>query len=165
MGSSYETVLVPGRGDYYAPELAQELSRALKTSAVSWEVYDSDVITATVFAEGGETMHKYVSAQPTGDGPAGVDPEPFRPFGSDQMDAEKLEWALRGGPHTRGLPWLFAEEQHRLVIETLGLTPESHILSLSFDQACDADYLSIPGVRRVCELPPEADYWSVPDED
>lgn len=185
--ATQRTAAVPGRGDYDAPELAQELSRALGVAAVSWEVYDSDLITAVVF-ESGEAIHRYVSEQavtvdvfedldgefkvriegvlypedqaPIPQGPAGARPEPFFPFGSSHMDVEKLERALRGGPHEAGTPWLFAEEQHSLIIEALGLDP--HLLTLGFDQACAAE---IPGARHVGAALPEDDYWTVPDEE
>ncbi|HEV2635367.1 MAG TPA: hypothetical protein VGX23_09495 [Actinocrinis sp.] len=178
--ATQRTAVVPGRGDYDAPELAQGLSSALNAAAVSWEVYDSDVITAVVFA-GGEATHRYVSEQaatieviedvdgrfkaridgvlhpvdtaPIPHGPTGAHPEPFLPFGSDHMDVEKLEWALRGGPHKAGTPWLFAEWQHGLIIEALGLTP--HPLTLGFDQACAAD---IPEARHTGAALPEDDY-------
>lgn len=179
------TAVVPGRGDFEAGELARELSRVLGVAAASWVVADSDLVTATIFAKG-KPVHRYLSDQDMeadvvedGDGllkiriegvlypldqapergPAGVRAEPFVPLGSSLLDRGKLESALRGGPHEAGTPWLFAENQHRLIIEALGVKPD--LLILDFDHARDTD---LPGARHICEPRPEDDYWTVPDE-
>ena len=182
--------IVPGRGDFDARELARELSRRLAVSAAAWQVYDSDLVTAWIFA-GGEQVHEYVSEQavtvdvfedddgqfkvridgvlyptdhaPTSRGPAGARVEQFLHLGSGQVDVEQLGRALRGGPHTKDTPWLFAEQQHWLIIEALGLDPR--LLACGFDDAVDAlsAPTGIPGARHLGARSPEDDFWTVPE--
>ncbi|GIM88637.1 hypothetical protein [Paractinoplanes toevensis] len=186
MGSSYQTVLVAGDLDAVAlsaalvpvaisavllpvaerrwavipqddaGELARLLSAACSGYAAAFEVFDSDVLSVTVFRRGTET-HEYVSDQgfvvenwdddgneiltnllgrsfaageelPTG--PAGADPGAFAPLGVEPVDRAGLAAALTG-------PESMAEQQHHSILHALNLTPGP--LQMDFEEASASD--------------------------
>lgn len=126
-----------------AIELAGPLSRLLGAATLSSYVHDSDVLDLRVF-EDGEERHFYDSypgyfdegetdedGNPVGGDsvrpdPDGADPEAFLPFAAGPVDRTVLESVLRrtaldpedGGRDGR---YVFAEDQHYDVMETLGL--------------------------------------------
>ncbi|NNN34114.1 hypothetical protein HLK59_27885 [Streptomyces sp. S3(2020)] len=126
-----------------AIELAGPLSRLLGAATLSSYVHDSDVLDLRVF-EDGEERHFYDSypgyfdegetdedGNPVGGDslrpdPDGADPEAFLPFAAAPVDRTVLESVLRrtaldpedGGGDGR---YVFAEDQHHDVMETLGL--------------------------------------------
>ncbi|MDQ0600833.1 hypothetical protein QF037_005178 [Streptomyces canus] len=137
------TVLLFPDPDTEAIELAGPLSRLLGTATLSSYVFDSDVLDLRVF-EDGEERHFYDSypgyfdegetdedGNPVGGDsvrpdPEGVDAEAFLPFAAAPVDRAVLESVLRrvaldpedGDGDGR---YVFAEDQHYDVMETLGL--------------------------------------------
>jgi hypothetical protein len=176
-------VVIPGRGDYFGDEVAEELSRILGTGAIGWLVEDGERLVATVY-DGGEELLEYVSNPlpafgredapavsagargggrssdlddgPTGTvlDPIGVDPGLFVPFGTDRMDLDALHAALVGGAHGPGAPWSDPGKQHALIVAVLGFDPAP--FTFTVDQAIAAD---LPGARYLAasDCDPSAD--------
>jgi hypothetical protein len=138
--------LIPGRGDYFGDEVAEEVSRILGTGAIGWVVEDGELVSGTIYDCGDELL-EYVSNPvaslfenvPTGTvrDPVGVEPELFVPFGTDRMDLDALRVALVGGAREPGSPWSEPRRQHALIMAALGLDPAPFTCTL--DQALAAD--------------------------
>jgi hypothetical protein len=127
-------------------------------------VLDSDAVILTEYREG-KRLHEYVSDQavlvdwfvdddgatkfrvggveypedaPSPKGPSGADPAVLAPFGTGNVDLERLGACLRG---ELGLgPFVMAEWQHRMILEALNLDPRC--LMTAFRHAAHAD---LPG--------------------
>ncbi|WLW54084.1 hypothetical protein [Streptomyces sp. YU58] len=132
--------------DTDAIRLAGPLSRLLGAPTLSVDVHDSDVLDMRVY-EDGELRHAYDSfpgyfdeveadedENPVGlaDGedfaypaPVGVDPEAFLPLAAGSVDRGVLESVLRCVPRDpedgEEGRYVFADDQHYDVMETLGL--------------------------------------------
>ncbi|MEU5321617.1 hypothetical protein AB0G67_33420 [Streptomyces sp. NPDC021056] len=147
----YAMTAGPGRTVLFFPdpetdaiELAGPLSRLLGAATLSSYVHDSDVLDLRVF-EDGEERHCYDShpgyfdegetdddGNPVGGDeddaypdPVGADPEAFLPFATGPVDRAVLESVLRRIPldpeDGEGGRYVFADDQHHDVMETLGL--------------------------------------------
>ncbi|MFI9640033.1 hypothetical protein ACIG87_08190 [Micromonospora sp. NPDC051925] len=157
--------VVPRDRDGYADTdlLASFLSQATGSPAVSFVVFDSDVMSASIFVAG-EEIHGYVSDRsfvdvfsdddgteylagfdgtryPLGStpptGPGGADPERFALFGSGPVDLAPLGAALRGEVPPDDAPRLFAERQHHAVLTALHL--DCALLTTAFAHVDPAD--------------------------
>lgn len=143
--------VVPREENGYADTdvLAGFLSKRTGCPAVSFVIFDSDVMSASIFTEGRE-VHGYVSDRsfvdvfrdddgteylagfdgtryPAGStpptGPGGADPAAFAPLGVGEVDPARLGAALRGEVPLDGAPRLFAERQHWEILAALNLDP------------------------------------------
>ncbi|MEV4482328.1 hypothetical protein [Micromonospora coxensis] len=143
--------VLPRETDGYADvhTLAGFLSLRSRRPAASFDVFDSDVMSASVFVAG-EAVHDYVSDRSVVDvffdddgteylagfdgtryavdetppgGPGGADPEAFAPLGVGPVDRAQLGAALRGDVPLDGAPRLFAQQQHRAIVVALNLDP------------------------------------------
>ncbi|MEW2377829.1 hypothetical protein AB0883_17240 [Micromonospora sp. NPDC047812] len=130
-------------------DLAQLITLLTREPAVAFDVFDSSVMRASVHA-GGREAHRYLSDQgwvteywddddnevlagfdgtiypvdaPPPPGPSGDDPGVFAPLGVGAVDVGALGAALRGEVPLDGEPRLFAECQHRTILEALRLDP------------------------------------------
>ncbi|WP_229400137.1 hypothetical protein [Micromonospora okii] len=130
--------------------LAELISVATGEPAATFEVFDSDVMSATVYVAG-EPAHQYVSdrswvTQYWDDddnefwagfdgtlhpvdgplpppGPSGADPAAFAALGVGEVDPHRLGAALRGEVPLDDAPRLFAECQHAEILAALGVDP------------------------------------------
>jgi hypothetical protein len=127
--------------------LAVQLGAAYGWAALSNAVHDSDVVIMSAYRDGGLT-HRYVSDQamlvdwfiddngttkfrigeveypedaPSPSGPLGADPAVLAPFGTGRVDLERLGACLRG--HFADQEHVFAEQQHKMILEALNLDP------------------------------------------
>lgn len=130
-------------------ELAELLSRRTRRPAASFDVFDSDVMTAEIHVDGQE-VHRYLSDRswvseywddddnellasydgtlypldsPPPPGPTGDDPAAFAPLAVGEVDPERLHAALRGDVPVCDAPRLFAEWQHAAILRALNLDP------------------------------------------
>jgi hypothetical protein len=130
-------------------DLAQLITLRTGEPAVTFDVFDSDVMTATLHVDG-HAAHRYLSDRgwvtehwddddnevlagfdgtiypvdaPPPSGPAGADPAVFAPLGVGAVDAVDLGAALRGEVPLDDAPRLFAECQHRAILDALRLDP------------------------------------------
>lgn len=130
-------------------DLAQLITLRTREPAVTFNVFDSDVMTATLHVDGQEA-HCYLSDRgwvseywddddnevlagfdgtiypldaPPQPGPSGADPAVFAPLGVGTVDIAALGAALRGEVPLDDAPRLFAECQHRAILDALRLDP------------------------------------------
>ncbi|MFF3868554.1 hypothetical protein [Micromonospora sp. NPDC001898] len=131
-------------------DLAELISTVTGEPAVAFDVFDSSVMSATVYAAG-ELAHGYVSDRSwvteywddddnefwagfdgtlhpvdgplPSPGPSGADPAAFVALGVGEVDAERLGAALRGDVPLDDAPRLYAECQHTEILDALGLQP------------------------------------------
>ncbi|MFG1890824.1 hypothetical protein ACGFIR_23540 [Micromonospora sp. NPDC049051] len=130
-------------------DLAQLITLLTREPAVTFNVFDSDVMAATLHVDGHEA-HRYLSDRgwvtefwddddnevlagfdgtlypldaPPPPGPSGDDPAVFAPLGVGRVDVAALGAALRGEVPLDDAPRLFAECQHRAILDALGLDP------------------------------------------
>lgn len=130
-------------------DLAQLITLLTREPAVTFDVFDSSVMRATVHA-GGREVHRYLSDggwvteywddddnevlagfdgtlhpldAPPPPGPSGDDPAVFAPLGVGAVDIVALGAALRGEVPLDDAPRLFAECRHRAILDALGLDP------------------------------------------
>ncbi|CAG7642566.1 hypothetical protein [Actinacidiphila bryophytorum] len=160
------TAILPREGAYNVAdvdELGRYLSGVCGFSVLVHSLYDSDLLSLYVY-RGGECLHEYQSetaflGTPYEDdgemkvelggvlydaedpslpsGPRGADPEVFAPFGSGDVDLDRLGALLRG----EGLDedeQIFAESRHWAVAEALNLQPAA--LTTAYRHATMADY-------------------------
>ncbi|HEV2639627.1 MAG TPA: hypothetical protein VGX23_31130 [Actinocrinis sp.] len=147
------TAVVPGRGDWLPIELAEKFSRQLRTASLYWAVDEPTWVEAKVFDQG-EGAHRYSShpilryeeLPPEPLEPLGAETGPFAPFGTDRLDEAALLRALRGEPAREGEPKPPPRQQHRLIVEALGLDPA--LLTADFDHAL-ARAAEFPGAVHV----------------
>lgn len=155
--------VMPQEGDYdYADTvtLAERVSRE-GYPALSNDVHDSDVVIMTAFRDGRE-VHRYASDQamlvdwfiddddvcrfrigeveypagaPAPQGPLGADPDALAPFGVGTVDLSRLGAALRG--EFQGQQRVFAEFQHRLILNAMNLDPRGLTLAYRWARAED----------------------------
>lgn len=193
------TAVIPreGDGDYAdAYGLAQQIAAGHGFAALSQSLVDSDVLIMHAH-RGGEPVHRYVSrpamlaqafeepdgtfsfhldgvtyadGQPIPNDPIGADPTVLAPFGTGQVDLDRLGAALRGHharPDTNhddnrdetGSP-MFAEDQHEEILAALNLDPRG--LTVAFRWAVSDD---LPGAVRVGtdqHQHVDPDWWSLP---
>lgn len=149
-------------------KLAAQLSGAYGWAALTNVVHDSDVVIMSAY-RGGRLVHQYVSDQamlvdwfidddgttkfrigdieypadaPTPTGPSGADPAALAPFGVGDVDLGRLGACLRG--ELPGQESMFAEQQHRMILEALNLDPRG--LTTGFRHTPGVD---LPGAQRV----------------
>lgn len=146
------TAVLPREGAYSVAdidEVAAYLSGPCGLEVLAHSLYDSDLLSLYVY-RGGECRHTYhsdtaylVSAFEDDDGvmkaewdgklfdlddpslpsgPCGADPDVFLPFGTGQVDRDRLGAQLRGDGLEQDEK-LFAEERHWVIAETLNLQP------------------------------------------
>ncbi|MEU8046130.1 hypothetical protein AB0B71_18540 [Micromonospora echinofusca] len=137
-----------GSGYAEVDDLAQLITLLTREPAVTFDVFDSSVMRATVHA-GGREVHRYLSDggwvteywdddnevlagfdgtlhpldAPPPPGPSGDDPAVFAPLGVGAVDSVALGAALRGEVPLDDAPRLFAECRHRAILDALGLDP------------------------------------------
>ncbi|MEE6261551.1 hypothetical protein [Plantactinospora sonchi] len=146
-------VVLP-RGDEHgyadSDELARLLSLVPECSAASFDVHDSDVLTAVVY-RGGDKAHSYLSDRSyliewwddddneclvsldgtvypldgplPSPGPDGDDPAAFVPFGVGDVDLVRLHAALRGDVPDDDPSRVRAECRHHEILAALNLDP------------------------------------------
>jgi hypothetical protein len=161
------TALLPREGAYNVADvddLARYLSGTCGFSVLAHSLYDSDLLSLYVY-RGGECVHEYQSEMaylgtPFEDddgemkvelggvlydpddeslpsGPGGADPEVFVPFGTGDVDLDRLGALLRG----EGLDedeQVFAESRHWAVAQALNLQPAP--LTEAYRHANVSDY-------------------------
>ncbi|WP_433386580.1 hypothetical protein [Micromonospora sp. KLBMP9576] len=130
-------------------DLAQLITLRTGEPAVTFDVFDSSVMTATLHVDGHEA-HRFLSDRgwvteywddddnevlagfdgtiypvdaPPPPGPSGDDPAVFAPLGVGAVDLVALGAALRGQVPPDDAPRLFAECQHRAILDALRLDP------------------------------------------
>ncbi|MEU3456096.1 hypothetical protein ABZ671_21240 [Micromonospora sp. NPDC006766] len=144
--------------------VAELVSRSTGSPAVSFDIFDSDVLRARIFVDGAAT-HGYVSDRsyvseywdnddneflagfdgtlypvdaPPPPGPDGADPVAFAPVGVGEVDPARLGAALRGEVPFDDAPRLFAERQHAAILAALNL--DIHPLTEAFRHFDPADF-------------------------
>jgi hypothetical protein len=105
---------------------------------VDWFIDDDDT---TKFRIGGVD---YPAETPTPSGPSGADPAALAPFGAGDVDLDRLGACLRG--EFLGRKPLFAEQQHRIILEAVNLDPRGPDDRASPRRRCRLD---LPGAQRV----------------
>ena len=170
-----ERVAVLPRERIYVAEvepLAVALSGQLRCPALTSVVFDSNVVFCDVYRDG-EWVHGYVSRREmtaewfedvdgtfklrfegnvypadwsVPEGPQGDDPAAFVGFAVGPPDLDRIGAALRGDGPTDGKLW--AEEQHRAIIEALGLPPGPCTVAYRHTEVGD-----LPGAVEVLAAP------------
>ncbi len=147
-----------------ADTVAELISESRGRPAVSFDVFDSDVMRARIFVDGREA-HGYVSDRsyveeywddddneflagfdgtlypvdaPPPPGPDGADPAAFAPLGVGEVDPARLGAASRGEVPLDDAPRLFAEQQHAAILAALNL--DVHPLTKAFRHLDPADF-------------------------
>lgn len=149
-------------------DLAELVSVTTAEPAAAFEVFDSSVMSATVYVDG-EPTHQYVSDRSwvteywddddnefwagfdgtlhpvdgplPPPGPSGADPEAFAALGVGEVDARRLGAALRGEVPGDSASRPLAEEQHVEILAALGV--ESCPLTRPF-RAAHLDHVPAP---------------------
>ncbi|OKI75091.1 hypothetical protein [Micromonospora sp. CB01531] len=166
--------VIPREEDEYgwadADAVAELVSSFTGSPAVSFDVFDSDVMRARIFVDGAEA-HGYVSDRsyvseywddddneflagfdgtlypvdaPPPPGPGGADPGAFAPLGVGAVDVAALGAALRAKVPLDDAPRLFAERQHAAILAALNL--RCRPLTAAFRHTDPAD---LPGALHV----------------